>query len=122
MGSASTPSGAALTVSESGVLARLPGTGGHDRQKRRESARENEELQFASRGPGRHQQGRDSSEVSVKPALAVDESRRALCRSRMGNADPRASCCSLDKAKIGDAGAKSLADALKSNTTLTELE
>jgi hypothetical protein len=29
--------------------------------------------------------------------------------------------CSLSNNQIGDAGAKSLADALKSNTTLTEL-
>jgi hypothetical protein len=69
----------------------------------------------------RHQQGRDQSGVSVKQALAVDESRRALCRLRMDNADARASCCSLSENQIGDAGAKSLADALKSNTTLTEL-
>ena len=39
----------------------------------------------------------------------------------MDNADARASCCSLENAKIDDAGAKSLADALKSNTTLTQL-
>jgi hypothetical protein len=44
----------------------------------------------------------------------------ALCVD-CDNADARASCCRLKNEEIGDAGAKSLADALKSNTTLTRL-